>query len=164
MSVTVDQVREVIVHELVLARKKAVDPKTQGYVAGLEEAVRLIDKTVLETEQARGVAAEQFPPGTPAQLSHILSVVRLRDAGYSRREATSDVASQWRIGYNTVSSEYTRGLGLDSTATFDSVIAEVGRRRLLDILSRKFPGHDELIRLHLGMKERVQEKRQSPPN
>ena len=91
-----------------------------------------------------------FPDGTPATIQEILSVVRLVDGGRARPEATQKVASRYRIAPQTVIDKYTRQLGM-TAGEFDFALAEPGRARLFEILSRRIPGYDDLIRKHLGI-------------
>ena len=91
----------------------------------------------------------EFPTGTPATLCEILSVVKLVDSGHSRPEATQLVAARYHITQQTVLDKYTRQLAL-TAAEFDTALAEPGRRRLFEKLSRRVPGHDDLIRHHLN--------------
>ena len=91
----------------------------------------------------------EFPVGTPATICEILSVVRLVDAGHSRTEATQIAAARYGLTQQTVLDKYTRQLGL-TAAEFDQVVAEDERQRLFELLAKRMPGYDALIRKHLG--------------
>ena len=85
------------------------------------------------------------PPGTPKALAQILEVAGLViRSGWSRTDATREIARQRQVTPQSVSDKYGRQLSI-TAEQFDRLLGQPGLQDLKKLLNGKFPNHHSLI-------------------
>ena len=76
---------------------------------------------------------------------YLIPVIRLMWNGLDHKEAFHKVAQKLDVRYNTVSSQCTRALEL----TTDEFIRQGNSKSIVDLLTKKYPDQDQLIKSEL---------------
>ena len=76
---------------------------------------------------------------------YLIPVIKLMWNGYDHKEAFRRIASNLDVRYNTVSSQCTRGLGLNT----DEFISMVKSKAIVDLIETKYPDQYQIIKSQL---------------
>ena len=112
-----------------------------------QDFVKSIKRTKIQSNKSRNINEPNYqrPLGAKGYSNlddYLIPVIRLMNESLSHTEAFKKIASELDVRFNTVSSQCTRGLNIN-TAQFTSLVKS---GEIIDLLESKFPDRVDKIR------------------